>query len=103
MPNIAEYFDVNTEGGRLYLVQATNAAHAAFRVEEQYQERVTSVYLMSYDKIILIGETNATKTPSLTEVSNTESTGTALELADTTEDHEEIDPSVSTRPQDVQD
>jgi hypothetical protein len=103
MPNIEEYFSVATEGGRTYLVQATSVAHAAFRIEEQYQERVTYVSIENYDKIILLGDTNAPETPSVSETSNPESTGTACEPADPTEDSEGHIEGYGSCPQDIQD
>lgn len=56
MADYHEYFDVATEGGRHYLIQAVNAAHAAYNIEIPYQERVVSVARVVYHKIILTGD-----------------------------------------------
>jgi hypothetical protein len=56
MANVYEYFTVLTEGGRSYLIQANNAAAAAFNIENNFQERVTNVSLEKYFRIILIGD-----------------------------------------------
>jgi hypothetical protein len=51
-----ECFEVETEGGRSYLVQGLNAAHAAHIVETKYQDRVVDVSRKEYTHILLTQE-----------------------------------------------
>jgi len=103
MPQVHEFFDVSTEGGRAYLIQGVSAAHAAHRVEIEFQERVTSVYVVKYHKIVLIGdEANATETTEDNR-KTAESTGVeAIQCAEAAEEPCEGD-EASTCDEDVPD
>lgn len=88
MAEIHEYFSVTTEGGRHYLCESVNAAHAAYQVETAYQERVIDVRRVVYHKVILVqGAHHAPEaTDQATNTKDTpESTGSEDQHAETAE------------------
>lgn len=87
--NRHECFEVTTTEDRVYLVEGVNAAHAAYNIEEKFQERVISVIRKDYDRILLTtGDPNATQTANQgTDNQGTaESTGGEKKLALVTEE-----------------
>lgn len=99
--NYHEYFEISTEGGRCYLVEAVNAAHAAYHVEQQYQDRVIEVCRHEYHKIILIGDDNngSPETPeSNTETPSSDPANAGLTL---TAEESEADSGQEPRQEDV--